>query len=141
MPANFATLRPLILTKLQGISSSVLKVAYDKHTTNTTGYPYATFEPSALANQVYTNTDNLREYSFDIYLFAEMSTGRDNALDVLTVAVDTVVSAFDSDTTLTQTGGCHYVKALPAEWGEYVGPKGPTKYAKLVLTCGVEVAV
>lgn len=144
MPTNFTTLRPLVLAKLQTLIGSglPLKAAFDKHTENTTGYPYATFEPSGLANQYFTTTDNLREYAFDIFIFNELAAGgRDNAIDKLCVAVDATVNAFDSDTTLRIAGGCHYVKALPAEWGEFIGQKGPIKYAKLTLVCGVEVAV
>lgn len=137
---NFQTLRPLILTKLQAISALV--TAYDVHTENTTGYPYATFEPSKLDNSYYTNTDNLREYSFDIIVYHEMKTaGRDVAVGNLCIAVDAIVSAFDSDTTLRTSGGASYVNALPAEWGEYVNKAGAVKYARLVLTVGGEVQV
>lgn len=140
MPTDFTNLRPLILTKLSGISALV--AAYDKHTENVSGYPCATFEPASGNNQYYTNTDNLREYSFDIIIYQEMKVaGRDAALDNLCIAVDAVVAAFESDTTLRISGGCHYVKAVNSDWGEFVNKAGPVKYAKLVLVCGVEVAV
>jgi len=137
---DFQTLRPIILTKLQGISALV--TAKDCHTEVTTGYPYATFEPSSLANEYYTNTDNLREYTFDIIVFHEMTkAGRDTAVGNLCIAVDAIISAFDSDTTLMTSGGADYVKAMPAEFGEYVNKAGPVKYARLTLTIGGEVQV
>lgn len=137
---DFSSLRPLIMTKLQGISA--LQAVYDYHTEAVSGYPCATFEPSNLRNQYFTNTDNLREYAFDIIIYQEMKVaGRDGAIENLAKAVDAVVTAFDSDSTLRVTGGIHYVQAIPAEWGEYVNAAGPIKYAKLVLVCVVEVAV
>lgn len=136
----FQNLRPLILTKLLGVSALV--TALDYHSEDTTGYPYATFEPSNLQNNYFTTSDNLREYAFDIIIFQEMKTaGRDAAIENLCKAVDAVVTAFDTDSTLTQSGYCQYVRALPAEWGEYVNKAGPIKYAKLTLVCGIEVAV
>ena len=137
---DFQTLRPLILTKLQGISA--LYTAKDVHTEVTTGYPYATFEPSKLESSFLTNTDNLREYTFDIIVYHEMTkAGRDTAVGNLCLAVDAIITAFDTDTTLRTSGGAHYVNALPAEWGEYVNKAGPVKFARCVLTIGGEVQV
>jgi len=140
MSADFTTFRPLILSKLQGISA--LSTAYDIHTENTTGYPYASFEPSGLSNNMYTNTDNLREYTFDIIIYQEMTVaGRDACIENLAKAVDAVVTAFDTDTTLRISGGAHYVNALPSAWGEYVNASGPIKYARCTLVIGVEIGV
>jgi hypothetical protein len=140
MAANFSTLRPLLLTALQGVTE--LQIAYDIHTENTTGYPYATFEPSGHTNEMYTTNDNLREYTFDIIIYQELTkAGRDLAIENLAKAVDAVVTALDTNTTLRVTGGAHYVKALPSSWGEYVNAKGPIKYARLSLIIGVEIDV
>lgn len=140
MAANFSVLRPLILTALQNVTE--LAMAYDIHTENTTGYPYATFEPSGHTASMFTTNDNLREYVFDIYIYQEMTTaGRDVAVENLAKAVDAVVTAMDTNTTLKTSGGAHYVNALPSAWGEYVNAKGPIKYAKLTLLIGVEIAV
>lgn len=140
MSANFQTLRPLILAKL--LSVSQLETAYDIHTENTIGYPYATFEPTGSTNSYYTNTDNLREYSFDIIVYQEMTVAtRDNAMEILGIAIDAIITAFDTDTTLRVSGGAHYVNALPSEWGEYSSKAGPIKYGKLRLQIGVEIGV
>lgn len=137
---NFQTLRPLIQAKLEGITQ--LAQVKDVHTENWTGFPAASHEPSNSKGQFYTNTENLREYAFDIILYQEMTkAGRDAAIANLALAVDAVITAFDSDTTLRVTGGVHFVQALNSEWGEFVSKSGPIKYAKLVLVCAIEIAV
>lgn len=138
--SDFTTLRPLILTKLQGISA--LQSAYNTHTEKVTGYPCATFEPSISTSQFYTNTDNLREYAFDIIIWQEMKTaGRSDSIDNLCKAVDAVIVAFETDTTLRVTGGVHYVKPVSTTWGEIIGQAGPIKFCRLTIACGIEVAV
>lgn len=137
---NFQTLRPLILAKLQTIAA--LSEVKDVHTENWSGFPAASFEPSNSRGQMFTNTENLREYAFDIIIYQEMTkAGRDAAIANLCLAVDAAVTAFESDTTLRVTGGVHYVNAINSDWGEFVSKSGPIKYAKLILVCGVEIAV
>lgn len=140
MSTFFATLRPLILAKLLTVSQ--LKTAFDTHTEKTTGYPYATVEPSVNSNEMYTNSDNLREYSFDIIVWHEMKVGgRKVAVDNLSVAIDAIIDAFDSDTTLRVSGGVHYIKPISTQWGDTVAEAGPLKFVRLTVACGVEVLV
>ena len=137
---NFDSYSSLILTKLQGITELV--AAYDYHTEDVTGYPCATFEPSNNGNQEYTNTENFREYAFDILVYQEMKVaGRRAAIANIRKAVDAVITAFDSDTTLRVSGGAHIVKPVVSDFKEYVGKAGPTKYAIIKLVIGVEIAV
>lgn len=137
---SFTTLRPLIQTILSGVTELV--TSYDYHTENTTGYPYASHEPSILGNTYFTTTDNLREYTFDIILYQEMTkAGRDQCITSLSAAVDAVVTAFDTDTTLRSSGGMDIIEAIPGQWGEYENKGGPIKFAQMTLVCVKEVDV
>lgn len=137
---SFTTLRPLIQSILEGVTE--LSTAYDYHTENSTGYPYATHEPTILGNEYFTTTDNLRTYSFDIIIYQEMTkAGRDQCIASLCAAVDAVVTAFDEDTTLRTSGGMEIVEALPGTWGEFISKAGPVKFARMTLACTVEVTV
>lgn len=135
---TFVTLRAAILTKLQSVSA--LQFVDDKHHMDLTGYPAATFEPSAHENDFYTNTDNKRLYAFRILVHQEIeSGGRDNAIGVLCVAVDAIIAAFDGDVTLG--GAVDFLEAIPSGWGEYKSGQGGVKYAEMILKCSKEVTV
>lgn len=135
MSATFDGLTSVILTIFSGVSE--LTAAYDYHTEVVSGYPAASFEPTGNTNEIYTTAENLREYSFEIYIQQEISVaGRQAAIANLRKAVDAVITAFDTDDTLMSSGGAHYVRALPSDWGEFVGQSGPIRFAKLTLTIG-----
>lgn len=138
MSTDFTSLRAAIETKLNSISelSTVLRT----HLGNMDGFPCATFEPSKNDSVLYTNTDNLRDYAFDIVIHQEMeNAGRDKAIEILCIAVDAVLTAFDEDFNLG--GACDFCLALPSAWGEYTGDNGAIKYAMLTLVCKKEVMV
>lgn len=142
--SNYQTLRPLILTKLETLvgSGQPLQCAYRVHTERVTGYPAATVEPASGRNEFYTNFENLREFSFDIIVWHEMTrAGRDDAIDNLCKAVDAIMVAFEGDNTLTGLGGFHYTRPVSSFWGEVPAQAGPIKFCRLTITCGVEIAV
>jgi len=137
MNTFYTTLRPLILTKLGTITG--LQSSYNFHTEKVTGYPCATFEPSSSKSDYFTNVDNLREYAFDVIVWQEMFTaGRSDAIDNLCKVADAVIDAFESDTTLTGSGGIHYLRPVNTQWGEVAAQAGPVKFFKFTLVCGVE---
>lgn len=132
---SFTTLRTAIMTKLGTITQ--LAFVDDKHHSNMTGYPAATFETRGLENIVYTNRDNLRTYQFDIILHQEIFvSGRDEAMRRLNLVIDAVIASFDADYTLG--GAIHFAKPLPVEKGEYVTGNGPCFYALMRYECVVE---
>jgi hypothetical protein len=138
MSNDFQTLRATIETKLNTVSQLATVIAY--HTGNIDGFPCATFEPSGNTAELFTNDDNLRRYSFDIIIHQEMKrAGRDKAVDILTKAVDAILTAFDEDFNLG--GDCDFCFALPSQWGEYTGDNGAVKYAQITLVCNKEVTV
>lgn len=129
---TFQVIRPLILTKLSGISD--IQFADDKHSSNLTGFPAATFEPSGNENVYFTNAENQRKYAFDIIIHQEITkAGRDEAIRILGETVDAVISAFDTDYRLSNN--VDFCMALPSKWGEYVSGSATIKYAMLTLVC------
>lgn len=129
---TFQVIRPLILTKLQSISD--IQFADDKHSSNLTGFPAATFEPSGNENIYLTNAENQRKYIFDIIIHQEITkAGRDEAIRILGETVDAVITAFDIDYRLTNN--VDFCMALPSKWGEYTSGSATIKYATLTLIC------
>lgn len=129
---SFTIIRPLILTKLQGVSQ--IQFADDKHSSNLTGFPAATFEPSGSENIYLTNAENQRRYAFDIILHQEITkAGRDEAVRILAAAVDAVITAFDTDYRLTNN--VDFCMAIPSKWGEYPSGSGSIMYAMMTLVC------
>jgi len=138
MSTDFTNLRGVIRTQLESISE--IATVYDYHTDNLDGFPAATFEPSRNDAVQYSNTDNLRDYAFDIYIHQEMeNVGRDRAIEILCAAVDAVLTSFDENYTLN--GACDLLLALPSTWGEYTGGNGAVKYAQLTVVARREVNV
>lgn len=142
MTATFDTLTTAIKNKLTALSGSgqILSQVYDYHETAPAGFPAATFEPSSLSNIAYTTDDNLRGYAFDIILYQEFSTmTRSAALGILRRAVDAIVTAFDTDSSLG--GACQYTAPLPGSFGFMEGANGSILWATLTLVCYAEIQV
>jgi hypothetical protein len=139
---SFVSLLSAIGSKLNTLTGSgkLLQVVYQQHTTDFSGFPAATYEPSGNTSDFYTNTDNLRAYAFDIYIHQEIANaGRANAVNILAAAVDAVIAAFDADYNLG--GACDFVLACPSDVQTYVGANGEAMYAKITLVCKKEVTV
>lgn len=129
---TFASLRSTIRTKLGTVSD--LQVVEDKHTSNLSGFPAATFEPSGNENVFLTNAENQRRYAFDIIIHQEVTkAGRDEAIRILGEAVDAVISAFDTDFNLGST--VDWCFPIPSAWGEYKSGNATVKYAMITLIC------
>jgi len=135
---SFNSIRTAISTKLNTVTQ--LAFVDDKHHTDMTGYPAATFEPVRLDNEFYTSSDNKRAYQFTILIHQEIDTiGRDEAVRILDAAVDAVKSAFDTDYTLG--GVVDYMEAITVDFSEYVEGNASTKVAILKLVCVSEEIV
>lgn len=139
MPStDFTDLRAAILAKLNTISE--LQFVRRYHTGDIEGWPAATFEPTGNTGELYTNTDNLREYSFGLAILQEMETaGRDKAITILCETVDAVLSAFDEDFNLG--GTCDFMRATNGGWQELTSDNGAIKVAIINITCVKEVTV
>lgn len=132
---SFNTLRTAISTKLNTVTQ--LAFVDDKHHTDMTGYPAATFEPVRLDNEFYTSSDNKRTYVFTVLIHQEINTiGRDEAVRILDGAVDAVKTAFDTDYTLG--GAADYLDPITVDYTEYVEGNASTLVAILRLACTTE---
>lgn len=133
---TFVALRTQIKTMLDALSGSgqPLQFVDDKHTSELSGFPAATFEPSGNENDYLTNTENIRKYAFQIIVHAEIpSGGVDNAVGVLAGAVDAIIAAFDQDYRLS--GACDFAFATPSNWGRYKSGNASVLYAEINLVC------
>lgn len=123
---SFNSFRTAIATKLGTITE--LAFVDDKHHTDITGYPAATFEPVRLENEFFTSSDNKRLYQFTILVHQEMDTiGRDEAIRILDATVDAIKSAFDTDYTLG--GVVDYMDPITVDFGEYEEGNASVKVA------------
>jgi hypothetical protein len=139
---DFNTLRTYISSKLATLSGSGQPLTFvdDKHHTDFTGYPAATFEPIRLENEMFTNTDNKRVYSFSILVHQEMDIiGRDNAVRILDACVDAIKSAFDTDYTLG--GNVDYTDPITVDFAEYSEGNASIKVAIMRLSGTIEEQV
>jgi hypothetical protein len=135
---GFDTLSAAIKAKLQTITE--LQVVFDYHTSNLTGFPCVTFEPSSNENVFYTNTDNLRSYVFDIIVYQEFNTiSRETAIGILRQTVDAVIASFDADYNLS--GACDFCMPIPSSFGEVPEAGGNVLFAQMSLVCKAEVTV
>lgn len=135
---SFNSFRTAIMTKLGTITQ--LAFVDDKHHTDITGYPAATFEPVRLGNEFYTSSDNKRQYQFTILVHQEMDTiGRDEAVRILDAAVDAIKSAFDTD--YTMGGAVDYMDPITVDFGEYEEGNASVKVAIIRVAGTVEEQV
>ncbi len=135
--SSFTAIRSAIETKLGTVSE--LAVVKDFHTLKTSGYPLATFEPSGHENSFLSNTDNFREYAFDIIIQQEMeNVGRDDAIRILAATVDAVITAFDEDFSLG--GVVQWCTPIPSNWGTTT-ENGAIMFATMTLVCNIEITV
>lgn len=129
---SYVSVEAAIDAKLNTVTQ--LQTILDYHTTNLTGFPAATFEPSDGENEMADTTNNLRHYSFDIVVHQEMTVaGRQAAKDILMAAVDAIITAFDEDFTLG--GAVHSVFPLPSKWGTYEAGNASVMFATLQVKC------
>lgn len=135
---SFNSFRTAISTKLNTITQ--LAFVDDKHHTDITGYPAATFEPVRLDNEFYTSSDNKRKYQFTVIVHQEINTiGRDEAIRILDATVDAIKSAFDTDYTLG--GAVDYIDPITVDFGEYEEGNASVKVAIIRISGTVEEQV
>lgn len=135
-------LRTAIKSKLDSLSGSgqVLTIAYDYHETAPAGFPAASFEPLGIQNQMFTTDDNLIGYSFEIVIQQEFSSiTRSAAVGILCRALDSIIAAFNADSSLS--GACNYTIPVNGSFGFFEGANGSILWTTLTLICFAEVAV
>lgn len=97
---TYQVIRDKINSKLQALTDFQEGYRYPKM--QFSGYPAYAIEPADLDSDYETNTEHLRVYAFNVYIFYETkATGKDTALDRLYNMIDQVVDDFDGDQVLT----------------------------------------
>lgn len=139
---SYRTLRDkinVILTTLTGAGQPLYAV-HNAHNYVPDGFPYATLGPSELPSDFGDTADNLRTYSFDIYVWhnvESVNVGEAAALNAVMDAVDNIVDALDADPSLTGTadGGCYptsaSIRTFDSPNGVMIGAKITVKAQKL----------
>ena len=138
----FTTIRTAIKTKLNTLTGTGQPIAfvYPVHKAKIKGYPAITFEPSDMESDFATTVENQRVYIFRIAIHQEIEkVGEEKSTDILTNAVDKVITAFDTDITLG--GAVDFLNAVPVAWGEYKAGVGMVKIAEIVLRCNKIISV
>jgi hypothetical protein len=101
--SNFSDIRTAIRAKLDTLTGTGQPIAfvYSYHKIGAEGYPSVTFEPSSIASQIETTSENYRTYAFDIIVQQEIEVARrEYAIDTLVEVTDTLINTFDNDWTL-----------------------------------------
>jgi hypothetical protein len=138
--ATFATIRSAINTKLQTVvgTGKPLVAAYDYHEANLPGYPSATFALSDNDGEFLTNRDNLRTYTYQIFIYQEITVaGLDTAEGILDTAADAVIAAFEADQTLG--GVVDWCRPMTGSRQTFETPQGLVRVQQLALRCLYEV--
>jgi hypothetical protein len=131
----FSTIISLIETTLQKVDK--LAKIYDYNTSNLEGFPCAVYLPVAFNNDYLTNQENIKGYSFKIYVYVETKiAGKDVALkDILVPVVDDIIKQFDTDWNFgTIEGHRVWTKMTNGNWGIVGIAQGEALFAELNLT-------
>ena len=136
---SLTTIRTAIKSKLDTLTGTWKPIVevFDYHTLNSAGFPYVTFEPSNLDSNFQDTCNNLRSYSFDIFIYQNiLDENRQTALNVLTNVFDEIINAFDKDYTLwwIADGG---VNAVWWDIGQLVDENGATLFANIKIIVNI----
>lgn len=135
---SWTSIRPVIKTTLEGVSN--LAFVDDKHHSDLTGFPAATFELDREENNFLTNAENLRKVTVKIILHQEISVaGRDEAERILGAAMDAVVAAFEASYSLG--GTVDYCTPMSGNKGVYQSGSASILYNELSIDCFESVLV
>lgn len=101
----FNTIRTAIKTLLTTLVGSGLPLVavYDYHEANMTGFPAITFDISDVTNDFLTNSENVRRYSWKIYIYQQISSvvTLAEAVRILDATSDAVINAIEQNYTLS----------------------------------------
>ena len=129
---RFTQIRAAINSKLLTIPE--LAVVYNYHSFDLEEYPAATFEPSEMQSEFYTNNEDKNVYVWNVFIHQLMPvTGRGEALRRLLVAVDAVKIALAGDPTLG--GEVDSSKATTVTFENYNDGNSSIKMAAFRLEC------
>lgn len=137
---KYKTLRDAIYTIVNTnlVGSTKPLVSVNKtHNLVEGGFPYVTIAPSEMPSDFATNAENIRTYSFDLYIWTnveDVDIGEANALNSIMDITDQIVDLIDADFTLSGNAEAGVVP-LPAEIRVFDGPAGKMIGSKIVIRC------
>jgi len=86
---------------------------YNYHTLEGEGFPYVSFEPFQLNQDIQDTQNNKRSYLFDVFIYQEMNNRtREEALNILIDCFEEVIDLFDTDFTLWWS----VIQVIPVFW-------------------------
>lgn len=114
----FNTIRTAIKALLDTVSGSGQPVVavYEYHESNLSGFPAITFDISDVTNDFLTNAENVRRYSWKVYIYQQISevVPLADAVEILDATADAVINAIEQN--LTLSGAVDYCRPV-------VGPR------------------
>lgn len=133
---DFQTISNLIVTKLQGISglNGVYNYEPDKPTAGQ--YPFATVTPVSFEGEFADTVRNKRTYVFSVRVYQERMEagfGNSKAERLVREMSDEILTAFDSDTTLS--GALLYVKPAHGDLTYENRELGDTRVIEITFDC------
>lgn len=136
---SFVTLRDSILTKLNALIPATLKEVYGYKIPfmemEFGSYPVAELIESSNEADYFTNSENLRTFAFEIWLYVEAENqGIESAFTILRTTVDTLLDTFDNDYTLggVADGG---IDASVSGFSDFRGRSKRVAFANITLRC------
>jgi len=133
--SDLTTLRTAVDTKLNTLvwTWKPLVEVFDYHTLDNTGFPYVTFEPSSLDSSFEDTCNNLRNYTFDVFIYQEITCQwRQGALNILINSFQQIIDAFDEDYTLWGAADA-WVNAVWGEFWQLVNEDWKTLFANIKI--------
>jgi hypothetical protein len=103
----FNTIRTAIKTVLDELvgSGQPLVVVYPYHESNISGFPAITFDISDVSSDFLTNAENVRRYSWKIYIYKQINevVPLSDAVAILDATADAVIDKIEGNLTLNNT--------------------------------------
>jgi hypothetical protein len=114
----FNTIRTQLKAVLNTLTGAgKLSIVYEYHEGNLASFPSATFDVSDVSNDFLTNAENIRQYSWKVFVYQDIQPGTvdlSDAVRILDNVCDDIIQAIETNLTLNST--CDYSR--PA-----VGPR------------------
>ena len=136
MSTNLTDISNAIINKLNGISGLNGVYNYEVATPTNGQYPFATVTTNSEDGVFGDTIRNVRTNSFAIRIYQERTQaafGDSKAENIIRIICDSIITAFDADTTLG--GTVKWVKPLKANFRYVSRETGDTRVAEFTADC------
>lgn len=138
----FNTIRTQLKAVLNGLTGAgKLSVVYEYHEGNLSGYPAITFDVSDVANEFLTNTENVRRYSWKLFVYQNIGEGITlaEAVRILDEVCDDVISTVETNLTINST--CDFATPSVGPRMFMQSPQGEMLVQELTIVTNVSASV